>query len=200
MKNIFIVNSSTVFGSSKGSLNNYLDDVAVKYFENHSFNVKTTNVRSSYDISEEVEKYLWSDFVIYQLPAWWMEMPWTLKKYIDEVFTAGEDIYTSGDGRSRKDLSKKYGSGGLLVNKKYMLSVTWNAPKEAFLDKNQFFEGNDIDNVFFAFHKAHQFIGMTHLPAFGFFDVIKNPDIDRNVKAYIKHLHDIFKDCHRFSA
>ena len=36
-----------------------------------------------------MQKFLWADVVIYQMPGWWMGAPWTVKKYLDEVFTAG---------------------------------------------------------------------------------------------------------------
>ena len=44
-----------------------------------------------------------------------MGAPWTVKKYIDDVFTEGHGTLYASDGRTRKDPSKKYGSGGLLT-------------------------------------------------------------------------------------
>jgi modulator of drug activity B len=35
-----------------------------------------------------------------------------------------------------------------------MLSITCNAPLKAFEDAGQIFEGKDVDEVFFYFHKA----------------------------------------------
>ncbi len=43
---------------------------------------------------------------------------------------------------------------------KDMLSLTWNAPMEAFTDKDQFFHGVGVDGVYLPFHKANQFLGM----------------------------------------
>lgn len=60
---------------------------------------------------------------------------------MDDVFTEGHGALYASDGRTRSDASKKYGSGGLIQGKKYMLSLTWNAPLEAFTEKDQFFEG-----------------------------------------------------------
>lgn len=71
---------------------------------------------------------------------WWMGEPWIVKKYIDEVFLAGVGVLFANDGRSRADESLKYGSGGLARDKRVMLSVTWNAPKEAFIESRGFFE------------------------------------------------------------
>lgn len=38
-----------------------------------------------------------------------------------------------------------------------MLSVTWNAPVEAFNEFGNFFDGRGVDGVYFAFHKSQQF-------------------------------------------
>ncbi|STV69983.1 modulator of drug activity B [Klebsiella pneumoniae] len=35
-----------------------------------------------------------------------------------------------------------------------MLSLTWNAPMEAFTDKDQFFHGVGVDGVYLPFHKS----------------------------------------------
>ena len=67
------------------------------------------------------------DAVVWQMPAWWMGEPWIVKKYIDEVFTAGHGKLYTSDGRHRVDPTKNYGKGGLLNGKKFMLSLTWNA-------------------------------------------------------------------------
>ncbi|SSN06262.1 Modulator of drug activity B [Klebsiella pneumoniae] len=76
----------------------------------------------------------------------------------------------------------------MLTGKKYMLSVTWNAPQEAFEDEKQFFEGRGIDSVYFPLHKTNQFTGMTSLPTFSCFDVVKNPHIDADICRYLAHL------------
>ncbi|MEY4937038.1 MAG: hypothetical protein RIS64_3397, partial [Bacteroidota bacterium] len=49
--------------------------------------------------------------------------PWIYKKYADEVFTAGliQQAMLTDDGRTRKDPSKQYGTGGKMQGKKYML-------------------------------------------------------------------------------
>ena len=74
-----------------------------------------------------------------------MEPPWIVKKYIDEIFTSSHGVLYANDGRSRNDSNKKYMvQAGLLQGKKYMLSLTWNAPLEAFVEKDQLFEGVGI--------------------------------------------------------
>ncbi|MGQ7173731.1 hypothetical protein ACUOCP_53485, partial [Escherichia sp. R-CC3] len=64
----------------------------------------------------------------------------------------GHGTLYASDGRTRKDPSKKYGSGGLVQGKKYMLSLTWNAPMEAFTEKDQFFHGVGVDGVYLPDH------------------------------------------------
>lgn len=192
MSKILIINAGKDFGHSKGELNKLLANVAKETLEQLNHEVKTTFVDAGYDLKEEVAKYVWADVVIYQQPGWWMGMPWILKKYMDEVFTASHGILYESDGRTRSDTSKKYGSGGLAQAKKYMLSLTWNAPIEAFTDPSQFFEGVGVDGVYLPFHKAHQFLGMTALPTFLCTDVVKNPQVDHYADAYKEHLSSHF--------
>ena len=65
--------------------------------------------------------------------------------------------------------------------------TTWNAPRGAFCDKTQFFEGKSVDDVFFDFHKAQQFLGMRKLESFSCHDVMKNPRAEDDLRGS-KHL------------
>lgn len=190
-KNILIVNSAIAHLYAKGQLNNTLVDIAKHTLELLGHTVMVTKVIDEYISLNEMEKFKWADIIIYQFPAWWMSFPWQLKKYIDEVFLHG--IAYESDGRTREDANKKYGSGGLFNSKSYMFSTTWNAPLSIFNDKNDFFEGKGVDNVYLHFHKLNQFIGMKPLPTFLLNDVIKNPTIELSKKKYEEHLLSIFK-------
>ncbi|GKX52877.1 NAD(P)H-dependent oxidoreductase [Budvicia aquatica] len=192
MNNILIINAMKKFAHSNGELNLTLHHAAADFLRQAGHQVKETIVDQGYDIEEEIEKYMWADTVIYQQPGWWMGTPWILKKYIDEIFTEGHGRLYQSDGRSRSDASKKYGSGGLIQGKTYMLSVTWNAPQEAFDDPAQFFEGVGVDGVYLPFHKANQFLGMTPLPTFLCTDVMKQPDVENNIKRLHQHLAEVF--------
>jgi len=192
MKNILILNGKKDFGHSRGSLNQHLSDVAEIYIRELGHIVDTTLIDNGYDIDAEISKWLKADIIIYQMAGWWMGTPWIVKKYIDEVLTQGHGKLYSSDGRTRSDNTKKYGSGGLLHDKKYMLSLTWNAPLEAFTDPKQFFNGIGVDGVYFAFHKAQEFIGMSALPTFLCNDVMKEPDVENDVLRYKIHLKKIF--------
>lgn len=192
MSKILIINAMKKFAHSNGELNLTLHQAAADFLRQAGHQVKETIVDHGYDIEEEIEKYLWADTIIYQQPGWWMGTPWILKKYIDEIFTEGHGRLYQSDGRSRSDASKKYGSGGLIQGKTYMLSVTWNAPQEAFDDPEQFFEGVGVDGVYLPFHKANQFLGMTPLPTFLCTDVMKQPDVENNIKRLHQHLTEVF--------
>ncbi len=191
-KKVLLINGKKSFGHSKGILNQHLTDTAELCLKELGHEVMTTNVDAAYSIEDEINKWLESDIVIYQMPGWWMGPPWIIKKYMDEVFTEGHGKLYTNDGRTRSDPSKKYGSGGLLQGKKYLLSLTWNAPIEAFNDPGDFFGGVGFDDVYLATHKAHEFLGMTKLPTFMCNNVIKDPDIDIDTQRYKNHLTSIF--------
>jgi modulator of drug activity B len=193
MKKILLLNGGKQFAHSDGRYNATLHDAAVAYLDRAGFDVKTTFIDGGYDAEEEVQKILWADLVIYQMPGWWMGAPWTVKKYLDEVFTTGHGSLYANDGRTRSDASQKYGSGGLIHGKKYMLSLTWNAPQQAFDDPTDFFEAKGVDAVYFPFHKANQFLGMSALPTFLSTDVMKMPNIERDIARYEQHLAEVVK-------
>jgi modulator of drug activity B len=188
MQRILIVNAGKSFGHSKGQLNRTLSDVAEETLRSQGHTVQVSHIDQGYDVEAEVNKYLWADTVIYQMPAWWMGPPWILKKYFDEVFTAGHGRLYGSDGRSRNDPQKKYGSGGLIQGKTYMLSVTWNAPVSAFDDADDFFAGQGVDAVYLPVHKANEFLGMSALATFMCNDVIKQPDVAGDIARYRQHL------------
>ncbi|WP_338885445.1 NAD(P)H-dependent oxidoreductase [Xenorhabdus sp. TH1] len=192
MGHILVINSAKIFDESKGELNNVLTEVIKAHLTESGHKVQVTHVDKGYDIPAEVDKFLWADRIIYQMPGWWMEAPWILKKYVDEVFQTGRGTLYKNDGRTRDDPTKKYGSGGLIQGKAYMFSVTWNAPLESFEDPKQFFEGKGIDSVYHPFHKANQFLGMSPIPTFACYDVIKNPQISQDIQRLKKHLSAFF--------
>ncbi len=192
MKNILLINGAKTFAHSNGQLNDTLTELAQEVLSGLGHQVQVTRADREYDAKAEVEKFLWADTVIYQMPGWWMGAPWTVKKYIDDVFTEGHGSLYANDGRSRSDASKKYGSGGLIHDKNYMLSLTWNAPMDAFNDAEQFFHGVGVDGVYLPFHKANQFLGMQTLPTFIVNDVIKAPEVEAYMAKYRDHLTQVF--------
>ncbi|MCE2564528.1 NAD(P)H-dependent oxidoreductase [Komagataeibacter sp. FNDCF1] len=192
MKKLLLLNGGKAFGHSHGRLNATLHDIALEQLSLAGFALRATTIDAGYDVAHEVDSYLWADAVIYQFPGWWMGEPWIVKRYMDEVLTAGHGILYANDGRSRAHPERKYGSGGLSQGKRYMISTTWNAPEDAFTDPGQFFEGKGIDGVFFPFHKAHAFLGMTALPTFMANNVIKAPSVEATTARYRTHLAQVF--------
>ena len=188
MKTVLLINGAMVFGNAKGQLNAALQACAKETLENLGYEILETVIFKGYDKLEEVEKILKADLIIWQMPAYFMGEPWIVKKYIDEVFTAAPGKLYASDGRHHQNPTEGYGTGGLLTDKKYMFSVTWNAPIEAFTRKGDFFEGLGIEMVYLHLHKGMQFLGMKPLPTFSCNDVIKNPQIAKDLKEYKAHL------------
>lgn len=189
---ILIIDGHKEFGVAKGQLNKTLVDYAEKSLKEKGHEVKVTVIDSEYDPKAEVEKLVWADVLLWQFPIWWFGTPWHVKKYLDEVFFFAHGILWSGDGRTRKDPSKKYGDGGLAQGKKFMLSFTWNAPIESLTDPNQFFKGQGADSVHGPIIKSHEFCGMTQIPSFQINDVVKNTDFPAFIKNYEAHLTKYF--------
>lgn len=188
---ILLINGGKAFAHSGGELNNTLHGVAVSTLKEMGYEIRETVIDQGYDLETEVQHYLWADTIVYQMPGWWMGTPWIVKRYIDEVFTEGHGSLYASDGRSRQDPTKQYGSGGLLQGHRYMLSLTWNAPLEAFDEPGNFFEGRGVEGVYFPFHKSQEFIGLEALPTFIANDVMKVPQVDRNKADYRDHLRKV---------
>ena len=184
MKNVLIINGHQKYdGVAEGNLTKFYIQNAEEFLTKHGFNVQITNIEvDGYTPLDEVEKFKWADYFIIQFPVYWMGVPWIFKKYIDEVFTAGQNngIYTN-DGRSRSDASKRYGSGGLMQGKKYMLSLTYNCPVSEFEDKEGFFDGLSLDEAHIATHKTWQFCGAKPMVTYSVHDIFKG-DLDLNAE------------------
>ncbi len=70
-----------------------------------------------------------------------------------------------------------------------MLSLTFNAPRAAFDDPEQYlFQGKGVDDLFFPMHMNFRFFGMEPIDTFVCYDVMKNPDIEQDFKRFQQHL------------
>lgn len=184
-KNVLIINGHQRYeGNAEGNLTRTIIDAQNEFFKKNGFKVKNSVVESDYDIQEEVNKFDWADYIILQHPVFWMGVPWITKKYIDEIFSGGGGSVTFvDDGRSRSDSSKKYGSGGLMKDKKYMLSLTYNCPESEFDNKDGFFDGLSLDEANVATHKTFQFCGVKPLETYAMHDVFKSDlDVEKEIE------------------
>lgn len=193
MKKVLILNGHQYYDAvAVGKLTQDYIDSASDFFKENGFEVKYTHIEKGYDIEEECEKFEWADYILFQYPVYWMGVPWIAKKYIDETFTQGRH-YTS-DGRSRSDASKRYGSGGLLNGKKYMLSLTYNCPTSEFGNKDGFFDGLTLDEAHVATHKTFQFCGLEPLETYSVHDIFKGDlDLESELKKFRTILEKNFK-------
>lgn len=194
MSKILILNGAQPYGFAPGKLNATLTERAKSLLEAQGHEVRVTTIAEGYDIEAEADSHVWADTVIMQFPVNWMGAPWSFKKYMDEVYTAGMDgRLCAGDGRSAEAPKANYGMGGTLQGTSYLLSATLNAPAESFDDPAEpFFEGMSLDDLLRPLHLNAKFFGMSPLPSFAAFDVMKNPDIASDLARFDAHLQEVF--------
>ena len=190
MSNILIINAHHKYPFAEGRLNGSLAQMADELLSAGGHATRVVTIDEGWEVDRELENHQWADIVILQTPVNWMGVPWTFKKYMDEVYTAGMGgQLCDGDGRHRDIPDKHYGSGGTLAGKKYMLSLTFNAPEESFDDADQFlFQGKSVDDLFFPMHMNFRFFGMEPMATFACYDVMKNADAERDFKRFAAHI------------
>lgn len=198
MTKVFIINGGQKFAHSGGAFNETVTGWTTEFLDKKKFVCRKTHVNDAFDPMQEAENFKWADIIIYHTPIWWFQVPYRLKQYIDEVFTAGHQngMYTS-DGRSRSNPAINYGKGGLMHGKKYMVTTSWNAPETAFTLPGEFFNQTSVDDgVLFGFHHMNAFTGMSPLSSFHFHDMEKSATLERieNYKIlYMAHLEHVLK-------
>ncbi len=202
MSKILILNGAQPYTFAPGGLNATLAKRAKDRLEAQGHEVRLTTVAEGYDANAEVENHRWADTVIMQFPVNWMGVPWSFKKYMDEVYTTGMDgRLCAGDGRTAEAPKANYGMGGTLSGTRYMISATLNAPREAFDDPNEpFFEGLSMDDLLRPVHLNAKFFGMAPLPSFGAFDVMKNPEVSADLVRFDAHLDAVFAEANHVAA
>lgn len=194
-KKVLLINTHLTYPNwTEGTLNNSFVQKAKDFFEAKGFEVLETKVESGYNPEAEVEKHLEADIVILQTPLNWFGAPWIYKKYVDEIFNAAfaSKKLLTGDGRTREDSRKQYGTGGLSQGKKFMICGTWNAPAEAFGDRDQqLFQGKKTEDLFLHITSNYRFCGYDILPDYNCFDIYKNENIATDLENYPKHLEKV---------
>ena len=178
---ILIINGYQKHEFSDGKLNTSLSNYFYKKLKDYH-KIRFTTLELGYTIQEERNKFFWADIVIFQFPIYWFSATAELKRYMDDVFEY-EQFYAFGED---------YGTGGLLTDKKYLLSTTWNAPEDVFNKTNKFFEGKSVDDILVSVHKALQFCGMKPLPSFSVHNVVKNPQYGSYIENLDKHIQKVF--------
>jgi len=191
MKILIINTHLTYAGWSEGKLNLTFVNVAKAFFEERGHKVAETLVERGYEPEAEVQKHVAANLVILQTPVNWFSAPWIYKKYVDEVFNVGltTKALLEGDGRTHQDPSRQYGTGGKMQGKKFMISATWNAPRETFDNPNSvLYGGKGTADLFLHITSNYKFMGYDIRPDFGVFDIYKSPDIMSAIEDYKRHL------------
>ncbi len=194
MSNILIINAHHKYPFSEGRLNGALTQMADELLRAKGHETRVVEIDAGWDVEKEQENHQWADVVILQTPINWMGVPWTFKKYMDEVYTAGMGgALCHGDGRTAEAPKKNYGAGGTLTGKKYLMSVTFNAPEESFNDENEYlFQGKSVDDLLFPMHMNFRFFGLEALPTFACYDVMKNAEAENDFDRFRVHLEASF--------
>ena len=195
-KKVLLINAHLTYPNwTEGKLNNSFIKIAKDFFERNNYEVLETKIEEGYNPNEEVEKHFEADIVILQTPVNWFGAPWIYKKYIDEVFNRGlhSQKFLSGDGRTREDLTRQYGTGGKMLGKQFMICATWNAPEEAFgnLDQ-QLMQGKTTSDLFLNISINYRFCGFEILADYNCFDIFKSGTIENDLENYPAHLAQVF--------
>lgn len=190
MSNVLIINAHHYYPFSEGKLNQTMVDKAEQLLRAKGHKIRIVQADKDIDITEQLENHQWADVIFLQSPVNWMGVPWTFKKYMDEVYTAGMGgELCNGDGRTSTTPKKNYGAGGTLQGKKYMLSLTFNAPEEAFNETSEYlFQGKNVDDLFFPMHMNFRFFAMESLPTFACYDVMKNAQVESDLERFESHI------------
>lgn len=194
MTNILLINGHQPYPGSPGKLNAAYTARARAFFGRAGMAVRETASAGTWEVEAEIAKQLWADVIVLQFPLNSMSVPWSLKRYLDLVYTAGMDgRLARGDGRTRSDPSKQYGTGGKMGDTRYMLSVTANAPREAFDDPSQtLFAGRSLDELLAPVHINFAFFGLRPMMSFAAHDVAKAPRIEEDFARFDAHLKESF--------
>lgn len=194
MSNVLIINAHEKYPFSEGRLNATLVDKADSFLRAKGHDTRIVTMQNDIDVEKELENHTWADVIILQTPVNWMGVPWSFKKYMDIVYTAGMGgALCHGDGRTAENPKANYGAGGTLTDKKYMLSLTFNAPEESFNDPDEYlFQGKSVDDLFLPMHMNFRFFGMQSLPTFACYDVMKKADVENDFERFEAHLKQVF--------
>ena len=102
MSNILIINAHHKYPFAEGRLNGSLVQKADELLTAGGHTTRVVTIDDGWDVDRELENHQWADIVLLQTPVNWMGVPWTFKKYMDEVYTAGMGgQLCDGDGRHR---------------------------------------------------------------------------------------------------
>lgn len=195
-KKVLLINTHLTYPNwTEGTLNNAFFQIAKDFFTSKSFEVLETTVENGYKPDEEERKHLEADIVILQMPVNWFGAPWIYKKYVDEVFNSGlfSKSFLTGDGRTKDDPAKQYGTGGNLQGKKFMICATWNAPAEAFDNAaQQLMHGKSTADLFLNISSNYRFCGYDIIQGYNCFDIFRRSDVANDLENYPEHLEKAF--------
>ncbi len=190
MSHGLILNGHQPHPSSKGALNAAMAARIAAFVTGQGHEAEQIATAAPFDPAAEVERVLRAAVIVREFPLAGLGGRRCGGECLDEVFTAGMDgRLSTGDGRSRKAPTRNYGTGGRMACQRYMLSVTLNAPRQAFDTPDEpLFQGASLEDVLAPVHYNARFFGLSALETFAAFDVTKNPAIEDDFKRLDRHL------------
>ncbi|MBT8349274.1 MAG: flavodoxin family protein, partial [Sulfurovum sp.] len=73
MNNVLIINGHQRYDQiAEGKLTKLFIDTASDFFTENGLNVKYSVIESDYDVSNELKKLAWADYILFQYPVYWM--------------------------------------------------------------------------------------------------------------------------------
>jgi len=162
MKILSVNTHLTYPGWSEGKLNLAFMDLAKAFFVERGHQVAETFVERGYDPEEEVKKHAAADLVHPPDAGELVLCAVDLQKICGRGFNVGlaKEVFLAGDGRTRQDPSRQYGTGGKMQGKKFMICATWNAPREAFDNPNGvLYAGKGTADLFLHITSNYKFTG-----------------------------------------
>lgn len=95
MKNVLLLNLHQRYeGFAEGNLAQTIVNEAKQFFESNGFQTDETVIENGYTTKEELEKFKTCDLFFVHSPVYWIGLPWSGKKYINEVLSAGNGTIT----------------------------------------------------------------------------------------------------------
>lgn len=180
--NVLIIQANQKLYASEGNLNGALSLKSKEFFSSIDYDTNLSDVTEPYEVEQEVEKLKVADLIIYHFPLWWFGVPYSLKRYFDEVLIHKETFI----------ISDIYGEGGQLQDKKFLLSVTSNM-KKSDLGTVPILKGySNIDDILSQIIITNRYLGVRkQLDTFHADNVIQG-DTSSVLDNYEKHLKLLF--------
>ncbi len=106
MKKITLIVAHPNYSKYSKNVKYIVEKIASK---NSNINIRILEENGDFDIKKEQAHLLKYDEIFFVFPTWWYTAPWTLKKYVDQVFVPGFGFSFRGEIKDFQCKGKKFG-------------------------------------------------------------------------------------------